>query len=257
MLARPTDATTVVAALRDEVRPLLERMTIESTTAATRRARLWRGRCSRAPLDVLVTGEGRHHAKTGLARYLEELAEGNRRFLLVGVAGALSPGLEPGALVLADRVVSATGERASRPSHPWHDVGSVVQRGVLATAEEVVTSAARRRELWLAIGSPSAAAVDMETLWWAQELDSRGCPWASLRAISDGFEEDLPGYLARCFRERTGISRGRVIAHAVSRPWTVPSLLRLAARVRSAALQLATMVEREISSAAPDPGSSR
>ncbi|MCZ2805409.1 4-hydroxy-3-methylbut-2-enyl diphosphate reductase [Modestobacter sp. VKM Ac-2983] len=102
--------------------------------------------------------------------------------LVAGVAGALSPDLRPGDLVVADRVTDGTTTVPS-PAAPLL-AGALTRRGLpvhvgtLATSPSVVTGAART-----ALAATGALAVDTETLPLASAAG--GSPFAAVRAVVD------------------------------------------------------------------------
>src|SRR4029079_2143455 len=101
----------IVAAMPEEIAPLRARaraariMSLPGEYPFT----LSTARLGRAAVALAVTGDGERRARLGAER-LESVIS-LRRLIVVGIAGAASAGLAPGALVVADEVRRETGER--------------------------------------------------------------------------------------------------------------------------------------------------
>jgi len=94
----------------------------------------------------------------------------------------------------------------------------------------------------LAPGAP--AAVDMESAGWARAAASRGVPYVVVRGILDRAEDELPGFLSRCLAPGGGVSRRRVVTHALIHPRDLRLLVLLRRRVGACAERLAGFVAR-------------
>lgn len=114
-----------------------------------------------------------------------------RAVVSIGLGGALSPSLEAGDWVVADRIVGGGRTWAA-------DVGLVRELrgdlpsatvGPIAGSDVMVVDAAAKAALHAATG---ALAVDMESHVAARFAVERGLPFAALRVISDGAERALP-----------------------------------------------------------------
>src|SRR5262249_43924397 len=92
-------------------------------------------------------------------------------------------------------------------------------------------------------GDGASLAVDMESAAWGREAAGRGVPYAILRVVSDGADDELPEYLTRCMDREGGISRGRVALAALAHPAPIPTLWSMRGRVREASARLAAFVE--------------
>jgi len=151
----------------------------------------------------------------------------------------LSDDLPVGSLVVASSVVSSEGAEL-RPEPGC--VAAAMRYG--ATAARVVCAAglagtaidkARLRER----AGDGPAVVDLESAAWAESANRHGLPWSVLRVVSDAWDEDLPGFLLRAQRPDGSVARGRVAFGAIAVPTRIPTLVRLAARVRRASSRLA------------------
>jgi 4-hydroxy-3-methylbut-2-en-1-yl diphosphate reductase len=137
-----------------------------------------RGRTGAVP--VLRTGLGPRRSAAAAARLA---AAGPRPVLVVGVAGALSPRLRAGDLVVADEVrrdgaAPIPVPTAAPLAAALRRLGLRVHVGPLACTPRVVDGARRA-----ALAAGGALAVDMESAWLAEA--AAGGPFAVVRAIVD------------------------------------------------------------------------
>jgi len=232
----------VVTALPEELAPLLARLI---GPAAERRdgARLWRGRLGARPVLLACSGDGNENALRGA----RSLLAGNRPDALIGagVAGALTADLPMGSIVFGERVFDSAGE-APGAAPAWLDRARTrpdAVAAILFTADRVVGSADRRRELAARLPPGRPAAADLESACWARAAAEREVPFLALRAISDEAGEDLPELLSACQFPGGPIRRGCVARRALFRPATAWKLLELRRRVRRESGLLARFVE--------------
>lgn len=110
-----------------------------------------------------------------------------RAVAIVGYAGGLRPQLEPGDLVLAERILDEDGVVEvdaellflARQRLPWAHAGPLFTDRRLTPREE-------KAEL-----AKKALAVDMETSFLVRELRARGIPFLAARVILDTEEEEV------------------------------------------------------------------
>lgn len=232
----------VVSALREELRPLLARMSARQVRFADG-IRLWQGRLGGRSLIVARAGDGSRRAERGANILLE--AARPEILLGSGVAGALTPGLAVGDLVVGDHLGDRRGP-APAPPAAWLDracAAGGARPADLWSAEKVVCSAQEKRELAGRFPAGRLAAVDLESAAWARAAARRGTPCLVCRAITDGADEVLPGFLADCQEPGGSMRLARVAAHALIHPSAAGSLLLLRRRVASAAERLAQFLE--------------
>jgi len=151
---------------------------------------------------VVGHGIGRHRA-TETARRAFELMPGAELVIGTGVAGALSSGLKPGDLVVADRtlMIHANG-RVDEQLTPVGEVqlravgrslaiaGIAYSTGAILTSHRVLATGAEKRR---AKESTGAIAVDMETAAIAAEAAARGLPFVAIRAVLDEVDDEIVG----------------------------------------------------------------
>lgn len=163
-------------------------------------------------------------------RVVEALAADPPRALLhAGVAGALSPSLRTGDLVLVERLLldrpdaAALEAGAALPLDAWF-AGVPAVRGAALTVDRVVSSPAHKRALFERTG---AAVVEMETWFAARAAEAADVPFAAVRVVCDGHDESLPDLTAAL--DPVGRPRAlRLLRHLVARPATISALPRVA-----------------------------
>ena len=186
------------------------------------------------PLGGLVT-VACSGARPDLARARTEamVAGGARALVSFGIAGALVPGLEPGALLLPRAVVLA-GRGEAAVTLDWHrrvcDLAAVAGLALLsdvtiAGSDDPVTGASGKAELARISG---AAAVDMESHIVAEIAARHGLPFLVLRAIADPAERGIPAPALAGLGPEGETRPGAVALRLMAAPWTLPALLRLA-----------------------------
>lgn len=220
------------------------------------------GRLAGRRVALAVTGDGPVRAQAGIAAALRAVRP--RRLLAFGVAGALSPGLTVGELVWARRVIGPGGRILEPTLPPQPDLppgtpgrvngprlGAVITRGRLVTTP-VARAELLHRIPGRATGRDEAVVVDLESSHFATAAEAAGIPWIVLRAVSDTADDTLPAYLERCRDAGGSVRNGRVVIHALARPWTFPSLLLLGRRVQTCSRRLAMAVTTWVESREDD-----
>jgi adenosylhomocysteine nucleosidase len=207
-----------------------------------------RGRISGASVLLGMTGDGAVRAERGLSFLLREFPVS---FLVgAGAAGALVPSLRAGDIVVSGRLVDESGDG------PLPDA-SLVARAVTLGAKPATfikvdrpfTSLKEKNIVNLRFGiEDSALAVaDMESAAWARAAASRGVPFLILRAVSDTFEEELPGFLSSCLTPDGSVDRAAVARKLITHPAALPVLLRARERVREGAASIGLFLQRLLS----------
>ena len=133
--------------------------------------------------EVVRTGMG--HAKAGAtgARLAQSLGPG-RPVAVVGIAGGLEPGLEPGQLVVADSLHAPDGAdplvlaQADAVADALRRHGRSVRVGAVACSTSIVHGQGRAD-----LARHGALAVEMESVWLARTLGDH--PLVVVRAVGD------------------------------------------------------------------------
>lgn len=162
----------------------------------------FRSRIGTLELVAIATGIGPRRAAEIAQRAFKALPHASL-VISAGVAGALSPGLAVGDVVVADRLIAASEddigaeriitiapERVEELSAILIEAGLAVSTGGLLTTRRVLATAADKRQAREASG---AIAVDMESASLAAEAASEGLPLICLRTVMDAADEEVFG----------------------------------------------------------------
>ena len=161
---------------------------------------------------IVVTGGG---VAATLERDLDDKAALFPGIILsCGIAGALSPSLRPGDVVIDGNVLLV--ERLGQALPHAHRGGVLGNGAITATAAE-------KRILHERTG---AIAVDMESHVAARVAVRKGLPFAALRVISDCADDDLPPAALVGMRPDGGMALGAVLASLARNPQQLSALIR-------------------------------
>jgi nucleoside phosphorylase len=237
----------IVAAMPEELAPLVARAEDARVLSAFEQPpfELLAARVAGRTVALAVTGDGERNARRGAEALAATLPpEG---LIVVGVSGAATGELAPGALVVAEEVRGEAGA-------VWRAAPAAVELAVrragaraacIVSAHDLADSPAAKRELAARAGAAgSPVAVDLESATYVAAAARAGVPWTVLRVISDGADEALPPLLNRARDEGGHVRRGAVALRLLGNPRALPQLLKLRTRVRAAAERLAEAVER-------------
>ena len=173
----------------------------------------------------------------GLAAKLNALHGDIRGVISIGLAGALSPLLKVGDVVIADRI--ATGTESWDCDAAWRVrlMSRLAQahQGQIFGSDVIIHQAETKSGLHQATG---ALAVDMESQVAARFAASRNLPLAGLRVISDDAGHVLPPAALVAMKPDGGIAVGRVLGSLLRRPGQLPSLIRTARASNTAFAEL-------------------
>lgn len=238
-------------AFRRELAPfdarLVERRPLDIAGVRGFRARL---RPGGAEIATVATGLGPIRALESAVRALDALVPVDL-IVVAGVAGALSPGLKPGDLMLADRIIetdpdtlAAARTFATAPAQleavgrSLADARIDFSSGALLTSHRILVTADQKRR---ANQQTGAIAVDMETAAIAGEAAARGLTVVAIRAIIDGLGDELPG--AALADEHGEIHPFRIAGFLLRHPGGLLKLPRLARNMSRATRALAAALE--------------
>lgn len=187
---------------------------------------------------VVVRTSGADAARAA-AQARQLVDEGCRALLSFGMAGALSPALAAGDVVVAESVAGPGGARYETTAG-WRndllrhlatvDKGAprlaAVTVGIVAGVDKPVSTPARKRYLYQ---QTAAEAVDMESHAVAAVADEAGVPFLVVRAVADTAHRRIPAWVMRGIAPDGDIRLAPIVLGLMLRPWDVPGLIGLAA----------------------------
>ena len=190
------------------------------------------GEIGGSPAVLAVSGIGEERAyKT--AKEILGLFPGARAYVSVGLSASLTHELSPGDIVGAVEIVTASSPLNTHPCDPGLiDAVSKIRcrTGKFIAASKTVITSLEKKEIARASG---AIALDMESGGAARGSIEAGVPFISIRAISDGLDEDLPVDFNLLMREGK-MCWGRFIVYFMTHPAKIPPLMRLGRNSRLA-----------------------
>jgi adenosylhomocysteine nucleosidase len=134
-----------------------------------------------------------------------------------GFAGALSEQLRRGHILMADEVVSLTGQRLAvglKLDATTAAATKGLHIGRLLTVNDIIRRPADRRRLAAEHG---AIACDMETFAVAEVCHQRGVPLLAIRVISDAVDDELPPEIEHLLAQKSLAGKLGAAAGAVFR----------------------------------------
>jgi adenosylhomocysteine nucleosidase len=183
----------------------------------------------REEVAILITGIGRKNSERTLVERLSQLSP--LLVLTCGFAGGLDPKLTPG------DVLCSTSDEELR--------GKLTAAGAKATkffcATHIATTVAEKLELRRSTG---AEAVEMESEAIHNVCRERGIPCATVRAISDTANEDLPLDFNQLSKPDLSLDYVRLLWAIAKAPGKIPALLRLQKNSSLAAQRLAEVLAK-------------
>jgi adenosylhomocysteine nucleosidase len=195
-------------------------------------------------LALLETGEGVANAERQLEAWLEQRSA--HAVLSIGFAGALSPELQVGDLVVAKSVhgAAAAPDCDLLAAASQIRMNTAVRFGAALTSDVILWQATEKHTLAKSLGADEIGFVDMESTAIAGVCARRHVPFLIVRSITDLFDEDLPLDFNQC-RDRDGrVSPGKVMKAALLKPTAITGLLELRKRSALCADRMADFVLR-------------
>jgi adenosylhomocysteine nucleosidase len=216
--------------------------------------------------DFAVVGHGIGHKRaTEAARRAFDLIPGAELVIGTGVVGALSSGLKPGDLVLADRVlmIHAEGKVAEEVTavsnvhiravgRSLASAGIFYSSGAILTSHQVLATGAEKRR---AKESTGAIAVDMETGAIAAEAAARGLPFVAIRAVLDEVDDEIFG--AEMADEDGNVRPLTATSYLIRNPATMLKLPRMMRNLSRAATSIADALTAIAHEGKVHPGAKR
>jgi adenosylhomocysteine nucleosidase len=199
-----------------------------------------------ANLVMVETGIGVPNAECKLLDLLSQTTV--RAVIGIGLAGALSPELKIGDLVVGKEVWGpsqlASSFQLVSVSKEVMLEGATIHMGTVITMNEMICSARKKEILANTLINSPIGCVDMESWGIARICDQHKIPYLVVRAISDGYDEDLPLDFNRYRRVDGNLNLFKLGVAALASPGLIADLYRLRRRGQLCAQRLAEFVEK-------------
>lgn len=181
-----------------------------------------------------LSGMGADHAAVAARELLQQ---GAGALLSWGIAGALSPDLASGDVVLPENILIENGPGFAVDAD-WHE--QVMQQllqampcriGSLFCSDSVIESADAKKDL---ARRTAAVAVDMESCAIAAVAKEAGVPFLAIRVVLDSAGQAIP-YSAQAAVDADGHAMHKQMLRSLLRhPGDLPAIIRLARALRKA-----------------------
>lgn len=242
----------IVGALRWELSPLerkLKPQRVESTGGMV----LITGTYAEREIVLAIGGIGQTQASHASQVLLDRFKP--RVLISAGFAGALDASLQPGDLILGERLIRLDGGWSNQhPSEVFFSTPSLMTqaeeaakalhlpfwRGALLSLNGMLTESYEKK----AAAHSGALAVEMESASAAQAAIRYGLPFLAVRSISDALDQDLGLDFNKGLDGRGRLSYRRILAALLAHPSALPSVWRLKRTVHHARRSLATFLLR-------------
>lgn len=246
-----TEKIGLIAAMPEEIRSLIGRV---GPVSRERLAgfRLYRFTSGATDICLIESGIGTARAAQAARALIDAAAPG---FVLnIGFAGAVLAGPAVGDIVLAERLLFFKERQFSEqpgltPALTAELAATVVQhctgnelrvhRGTFVTTGEIIDKRILAELLPAGAATP---VLEMETAAVARVAWERKVPFAAIRAISDGADEELDFSIADFTDREMRIRAWKVLWTLARKPRIIPQLVRLERNSRLAGENLATAV---------------
>jgi len=182
-------------------------------------------------VSILITGMGHKNAETALVNRLKVCPP--RLVLSCGFAGALNPEMATGDVVFS----TADGELHRQL------LAAGAKPAKFHCAARIAATAAEKRALRR---TTSTDAVEMESEMIHDICRQRGIPCATVRAISDTANEDLPLDFNALSNADLSLNYAKLAVAVAKSPGKIPALLRLRRKCKLAASRLAAVLKEAI-----------
>jgi adenosylhomocysteine nucleosidase len=203
-------------------------------------------RAAHPGLALLETGEGVANAERQLEAWLERRSA--RAVLSIGFAGALSPGLKVGDLVVAKSVHGSNAQPDQKlvTAAAQVQLDTPIRLGTALTSDVILWRAAEKRALANSLVADEIGFVDMESTAIASVCARHGVPFLIVRSITDLLDEGLPLDFNQCRDSEGRVNSIKVMKAALLKPGSVSGLLELRKRSHLCAERMAEFVLRVV-----------
>ena len=194
-------------------------------------------------VSVLLTGIGKEQCEATLNLNEESVFSDGMPNLVIssGLAGALKDFLSPLDLFVPKKVRTLRNDaNIDSDPEPFEQAVSLGAKPVenLITMERLVSTGEEKTRIAF-----HGEAVDMESAFVMSHYAAAGIPVVTIRAISDGANEDLPIDFDRCLTPQGAIKPMRLVNQIARRPGNLPNLVRFGRQSNQAAKRLAEFLD--------------
>jgi nucleoside phosphorylase len=193
-------------------------------------------------VTVLLTGMGGENAAKAMSSIPLETHD---LCISSGLAGSLDARLTPGDVIAARSAETLDGSCKAASDTILVDLAVACGAkavNVSLTSEKIVATAEEKDEL-----NRRGSIVEMETAQILTAATQKHVPCATVRAISDAADEDLPVDFARILDSRGHLKMGGLLKEVGLSPYRIPLLLQFGRQSRAAGKSLADFLDRYIS----------
>ena len=190
-------------------------------------------------VTLYVSGMGKDNAAHGARELIHHGAD---RIISLGTAGALTPALSPGDLIIPESVISLNSEHYTL-DHGWRvdTMGKLaafkkeIHQGTLLEADQVIMRPEEKIRLHNQTG---AIAVDMESLSVINVARSAKVSALVIRVVVDPVTMVIPIYVTKKCNDFGEISLASLLGSLIFAPGRIPHLIRLSRSFKAAGKSL-------------------
>ncbi len=179
-------------------------------------------------ISLIVSGEGKVNAREAALALLNNGADG---LLVIGMAGALSPELSSGDLVIPDNIMTDSNrvfhchlEWSEQLREKYKLKKNKITNSPLFTSDEVITNSIDKIGLY---NQFNVCAVDMESSAVVALANEQKVPSTVMRVIIDPANYSFPDYLLTLTNEFGDVPVLRLIMTALTHPQQLNKLIQL------------------------------
>jgi len=234
----------ITFAVEAEFAPLRNRWWLQRFASSTTQyagGAWYSSRVDAAEVEVVQTGIALRKCEPALSFRLQRPPD---ICICAGLAGALSPSLSRGEIVVARAARALVGGNTQTCDAQLVEIA--MQTGARAadyfvTSDRVLVTAQEK-----ANSSRLGDVVDMESLPVLRRVSEKGIRCVAIRAISDSAADELPIDFNRVTNEAGEISLRQMIFQLVQRPLSIPKMIEFGKHSAQAAGNLASFLDRYI-----------
>lgn len=186
-------------------------------------------RLAAGPRIRVVTGGGAR-----LAHELQRAVAGKVSGVIsFGIAGGLAPTLGPGAKLVAQSIITETGEQFDTDPAWSKRIAAALGGAPIVTMAGVDAPVADKSGRGALFAATGAFTVDNESHIAARVAAAHNLPFAAFRVVADPSDRQLPHAALVAMRPDGGLAFGAIARSILSDPGQIPHILRVARDARA------------------------